>query len=358
MAVVLYSGNVGIGQDLGTVLRAVAGLNGDGGMTVRIVGGGKALPQFQSLAAELGLANVEFAPPVPLYQLPDLLAGGDIHLICQKPGTEGLLVPSKLYSTLAAARPSIFIGPGDCEVGRILLASGSGFVVEPGDVGKAMDALRYLVGSAPLREAMGRKGREYYETHFGRDKSVSRIVDILEVAGNGKGNGAHGKRPVVRRRRRRSWFTVPFERRRLALAAVGTLVVLALTHLPGAMMPSWLGGYHLDKVQHFAAYGAIAFLFITSFRRPPGVRAMAVILALGALVGAADELTQPFVRRTASPFDWAADVAGIAAVCLVLLAVRRLRRGKRLRSALPASHGRLTAAFDGKRSVSRTRAWE
>ena len=356
MAVVLYSGNVGIGQDLGTVLRAVAGLNGDGAMTVRIVGGGKALGEFEALAAEMGLANVEFAPPVPLYQLPDLLAGGDIHLICQKPGTEGLLVPSKVYSTLAAGRPSIFVGPADCEVGRIIAESGSGFVVEPGDVGKAMDALRYLAGSQALREAMGRKGRAYYEQHFGRDRSVSRIVDILEVAGNGNGSGGSAGRPAVRRRRRRSWFTVPFQRRRLAAAGAGLLVVLALTHVPGSALPSWVTGTHIDKIQHFFAYGAIAFLFFTSFRRPPGWRTMAIVLALGALIGAADELTQPLVQRTASPYDWAADVAGIMFVGVVLLAVRLFRREKLLHAALPASGRRVTAALESRRTVSRRKA--
>jgi len=189
MTTLLYSGNVGIGQDLGTVLRAAAGLDETEDVTVRIVGGGKALPQFRKLAAELGLANVRFSPPVPLCQLPDLLASGDIHVICQRPGTQGLLVPSKIYGTLAAGRPSIFIGPRDCEVGEIIRDSESGFVVEPGDVEKATDALRYLATSATLREMMGRKGRAYYEHHFGRERSVSCIVEILETVASAGDRG-------------------------------------------------------------------------------------------------------------------------------------------------------------------------
>ena len=183
MPTILYSGNVGIGQDLGTVLRAVAGLDGTGGVTVRIVGGGKALPQFEKLTVELGLSNVQFSPSVPLHELPDLLASGEIHIICQKTGTEGLLVPSKVYSTLAAGRPSIFVGPCDCEVGRIVRESESGFVVEPGDVERAKRVVAELAGSAELRQEMGRKARAYYETHFGRRRSVSQIIDILERIG-------------------------------------------------------------------------------------------------------------------------------------------------------------------------------
>ncbi|HNY78483.1 MAG TPA: hypothetical protein PK316_16680, partial [Sedimentisphaerales bacterium] len=128
-------------------------------------------------------------PPVPLEELSALLARGDIHLICQQAGTEGLLVPSKIYSTLAAGRPSLFIGPADCEVGRIVRDSGSGFVVEPGDVEEATDVLRRLATNPALQHGMGRNARIYYEQHFGRERSVSRIIGILEAAGNGKGRG-------------------------------------------------------------------------------------------------------------------------------------------------------------------------
>jgi len=101
--------------------------------------------------------------------------------------TKGLLVPSRIYGTLSAGRPSLFIGPTDCEVGRIVLDSRSGFVVEPGGVESAFNALTSLVRSVALRCEMGRNAKEYYEHHFGRQKSVAQIVSILErVAGNGQ----------------------------------------------------------------------------------------------------------------------------------------------------------------------------
>ena len=183
MVTLLYSGNLGIGQDLGTVLRAAAGVNGRADLRILIVGGGKGLGEIRQLAAGLGLANVEFRAPVPLYRLPELLAGGDIHIICQKSGTEGLLVPSKIYSTLAAGRSSLFVGPADCEVGRIVHDSRSGFVVEPGDVRGASNALMNLVRSDALRREMGQNAKEYYEYYFGRHKSVAKIITIIEQVG-------------------------------------------------------------------------------------------------------------------------------------------------------------------------------
>lgn len=184
MPTLLYSGNLGMGQDLGTVLRAVAQLSGRGNVYVRIVGGGKGLSQVKKISAELGLTQVEFCPPVPLYELPGLLASGDIHVICQKLGTEGLLVPSKVYGTLATGRPILFIGPEESEIGRIVRDGACGFIVQPGAVDRAKEVIAQLTDSADLREEMGTRARAYYESHFGRKRSVSRIIDILESVGN------------------------------------------------------------------------------------------------------------------------------------------------------------------------------
>ena len=180
MTTLLYSGNLGIGQDLTTVLRAVARFNGDMDLHILIVGGGKGLAYTKQLAADLQLRNVEFGEPVPLYKLAELLASGDIHIICQKRGTEGLLVPSKIYGTLVAGRPSLFVGPHDCEVSRIVRDSRSGFVVEPGDVEGVSNALTSLVLSSTLREKMGENAREYYRLHFGRKQSVAKIISVIE----------------------------------------------------------------------------------------------------------------------------------------------------------------------------------
>ena len=190
MLTLLYSGNLGIGQDIATVLRALAQLNGTVDLRMLIVGGGKGLPPVRKLASQLQLSQVEFRKPVPLYKLPGLLAEGDIHVICQKPGTEGLLVPSKIYSTLLAGRPTLFVGPPNCEAARIVCDSQSGIVVEPGDIERTRHALMTLVHSMTTREEMGFNARAYYETLFGRERSISRLVGILETVGNGN-NSQH-----------------------------------------------------------------------------------------------------------------------------------------------------------------------
>jgi hypothetical protein len=72
------------------------------------------------LVSNLGLGDcVAFLPPCPLEQPSSSLAAGDIHLVSQRPGTQGLLVPSKIYRIMAAARPSFNVGPADTDVAEM-----------------------------------------------------------------------------------------------------------------------------------------------------------------------------------------------------------------------------------------------
>lgn len=187
MTTLLYSGNLGFGHELDTVLRAVYALNGDTNLRVLLVGNGKGLAETRRFVQELGLSNVEFRPPVPLYGLAELLASGDIHVVSQKPGTEGLIVPSKVYGSLAAGRPVIFIGPEHCEVARIVRDGRCGFVVAPGDIESAAQALRKLALDAELRQTMGRQAQQYYAERLGRRRSVATIIGVVEqVAAQGQ----------------------------------------------------------------------------------------------------------------------------------------------------------------------------
>jgi len=179
----MYSGNIGIGHDLETMLQAVYQLKGDRKPRVLLVGNGALKQRLEKLVSQLRLDCVTFHPPQPLNALAENLATGDVHIVSQKPGTQGLMVPSKIYGIMAAGRPAIFIGPHDCEVAHIVRDSKAGFLVEPGDVAGATRVLQQLFDEPETVKQMGRQAREYYELNFGRDRSINRIIDTLELHG-------------------------------------------------------------------------------------------------------------------------------------------------------------------------------
>jgi len=79
-------------------------------------------------------------------------------------------------------------------------------------------------------------------------------------------------------------------------------------------MPSQLQKDGVDKVQHVLAYGVITFLFLISLRTSPTMLSALLLFLVVSAIGAFDEITQPFVNRTASVADLVADIVGILAV--------------------------------------------
>ena len=308
LTTLLYSGNLGLGHELETVVKAVATVNGRLNLRVLFVGNGKGRAAIETLTAELGLDCVEFRPPVPLEELPQVLADGDIHLVSQKPGTQGLIVPSKLYGVLAAGRPTLFIGPEDCEPAMILRESRAGVTVEPGDVAAVADALKTLAGSPELRARMGRRARQYYDARFGRDRSVSAIAKALEeVSGLQPVQGPRGN-PGIHLR-------VPW----LLLACTTTLFVLVLARLPQGMVPADLRTGLGDKLPHSIVYGLLTWCWVGAVR---GVRRFSYLFVIPLIViamGAVDEITQSLPNRTSSLADWLANCAGVGISFILLM---------------------------------------
>lgn len=194
----MYSGNLGVGHDLETVLRALATLPAPQRPRLLIAGQGARRQQLLRMARDLNLTQVTFHPLQPLQRLADSLAAGDIHVVTQRTGTEGLLVPSKLYGLLAAARPVLFIGPTNCQVASILRRSGAGIIVPPGNINLARSALLLLL-DRELRDELGLRGHAFYRRHFGRDRSTARIAEAVEHAAGRTGPVAIVQAPRGRR---------------------------------------------------------------------------------------------------------------------------------------------------------------
>lgn len=113
-----------------------------------------------------------------------------------------------------------------------------------------------------------------------------------------------------------------FHPRWLLAAGLSLVCVLGLTHIPQEAMPRALQQSMLDKVEHVAAYGLVTGLFLLSLRWP--VRPAVLLSGLAALaaIGVLDEVTQPWVHRQASIWDYAGDLAGIALSGVAFLIAR------------------------------------
>ena len=104
-------------------------------------------------------------------------------------------------------------------------------------------------------------------------------------------------------------------RRPVVLAAGYVLLIFVVSSIPSLTAP---GPEFVpkDKIAHFAEYfilGVLLFKGIGWTVSPSRAATFGFLLAVGASIGALDELYQSFVPgRMMSVYDWCADAAGVA----------------------------------------------
>lgn len=181
--VVAYAGNLGRAHDGGVIFDAAQALAAHPRIRFLVIGGGHEYLRLRERVDAAALPNVRFLPYQPADTLADALAAGDVHLVLLRPELEGLIVPSKFYGVLAAARPVVFIGAADGEIARAVGAAGCGVVVPPGD-GAGLAAQLVALSEDPARcRAMGDAGLALLRARHTRTAALAAWLGLLrEVA--------------------------------------------------------------------------------------------------------------------------------------------------------------------------------
>ncbi len=139
---VLYAGNIGLAHPIDTILDVAEMLEKRGSdIEFVFVGDGARFDYIAAQRSERGLDNIRVLPYQPNSRLREIMESGDIHLISLHDKAAGFVVPSKLYSALAVARPCIFIGPQQSETAKVIRDFETGCVVSSGDAQGLLDAI-------------------------------------------------------------------------------------------------------------------------------------------------------------------------------------------------------------------------
>lgn len=188
---VMYSGNFGIGHDVDTFAEGARLLRDRQDIVFAFVGGGKRKSQLVDAMRRHGLTNFIEAGYQPRERLGELLSAADVHLVSMLPNWSGVMVPSKVYGTLAAERPVIWVGGTDTEAAAVIDDAQCGCVVAPGDAESFAASVRKLADDPALRAEMGARARNALATKWGAPFTLKRWNQLLEdvVSGNPHGEG-------------------------------------------------------------------------------------------------------------------------------------------------------------------------
>lgn len=158
--VVMHAGNMGLSQNLESVVAAAEYLRDLRDLVLLFVGEGVKKPALQTIARDRGLTNVRFLPYQPKADLATTFAAADCFIVSLSVGLSGFIVPSKLYAILAAGRPYVTAMERDSEAVRIAEEEGCGLVAEPGDAESLAARIRDLYLDRHRTEEMGARARQ------------------------------------------------------------------------------------------------------------------------------------------------------------------------------------------------------
>ena len=176
---VMFAGNVGEAQDFDNVLRAAMLLKGTG-VRLIILGDGRKKAWADSFVAENGLEDVVFMMGRhPLETMPAFFSQADVLFLSLKNDyIFSLTAPAKLQAYMASGKPVLAMVDGEAR--NLIDDAECGLSCAAGDYKAFAQCVQNLKSmSDDERDEMGRKGLEYFDRNFRKDKCIDKLCTIL-----------------------------------------------------------------------------------------------------------------------------------------------------------------------------------
>lgn len=178
---VVFAGNLGTVQALGTLLDAAELLRPNADVRMVLVGSGSRSEWLQQEVARRQLGNVQLPGRFVSEAMPGILAQASallVSLVCSP--IMGQTVPSKLQAYLAAGRP--IIASLDGEGARVVEESGAGLACRAEDAAALAQAILKLQAMPEVElNRMGESGKRYYQQHFEPTMLAKRLMQHFEM---------------------------------------------------------------------------------------------------------------------------------------------------------------------------------
>ena len=177
---VSYFGNMGICQDIGTILHAAKETAADDGIHFEFVGHGSKKEKIEQYISGHHLQNVSVLGYVTGQLLRARLAASSCYVVSLKKGLKGMCAPSKYYTYLYMGKPIISVMEKDSYISREINREKIGFSVGIGDIEGFKKAVLYLRDHPQEAREMGRRARDLYMRKYKYRIAMSKYRDVID----------------------------------------------------------------------------------------------------------------------------------------------------------------------------------
>lgn len=179
---ILYSGNLGLGHDFSQLPALLdRQLQFSPIPNWKVIGGGNQFNQVKSVFQDIKYPAFSFGGYVPREEHNTLLGSGHILVIAQKEETVGDILPSKLYSYLAAGRPILYLGTRNSEIAELLEQQKFGVVLESeDDISNVCKYINDLFADFDAYVELCKQISDYYHANTTVNHAAEKFKKIIE----------------------------------------------------------------------------------------------------------------------------------------------------------------------------------
>ena len=135
---------------------------------------------MSSALAEQHQANITLLPWQPIDMLPYSLSSADIAFVSLDKGSEGISMPSKTYSAMAAGSAILASCALNSDLADVVTTSNCGVVVEPRNVDEVVRAITNLCSNPEDLKTLKQNSRNAAVERYSRIVNSRIVKDVLQ----------------------------------------------------------------------------------------------------------------------------------------------------------------------------------
>lgn len=175
----MYAGNMGKGQTLDVIIRAVAELKEKNSFVVHMVGDGSKRKELELLSKDLGVSGkIIFHGNQKRDNMPEFYKNADVLLISLRGNNAvGNTMPGKLQMYMTTGKP--ILGAISGAANEVIRESACGGCVPSGDYAGLAGLMADFIDHPQKYADCGKKGRAYFKKHFTLEQYMNSLEDLL-----------------------------------------------------------------------------------------------------------------------------------------------------------------------------------
>jgi len=154
--VVLYSGNIGVSQNIETIVELASKMQRNDLIFV-IIGQGNRWDFIQKLIASLNLKNCLLLPWQETNEFPHAIAAADLAIVSLGKEVSQLAIPSKFYNFLSVGSPMLCLTSNNSDLGKLVSKYGVGNCYEPEMKQEMTEYIEFLMDNPSFRDELSKK---------------------------------------------------------------------------------------------------------------------------------------------------------------------------------------------------------